>query len=161
MTKQPRIRLDPTTRYRWTWSEAAFLMTISGVTSMITLIVLLPAASLYFTKYVGLSGVIKDLWLVRVVGSSLILGCLVIAVAPTGLVLAFGLVPYALGSGLSPLIRSVLSALVEEHHIAILNTLIGITESVGIMVASPLLALSQGHRGRAQMLEQGQLEPRR
>jgi len=131
-----------TKRYHWTWSEAAFLMTISGVTSMVTLIVLLPAASWYFAKYLGLSGVIKDLWLIRIVGSCLIFGCLVIAVAPTGLVLAFGLVPYALGSGLSPLIRSVLSALVEEHHIAILNTLIGITESLGVVVASPLLAMS-------------------
>lgn len=131
-----------TKRYSWTWSEAAFLMTISGVTSMITLIVLLPAASWYFAKYLGLSGVIKDLWLVRIVGPCLIFGCLVVAAAPTGLVLAFGLVPYALGSGLSPLIRSVLSALVEEHHIAILNTLIGITESLGVIVASPLLAMS-------------------
>lgn len=131
-----------TKRYHWTWSEAAFLMTISGVTSMITLIALLPSASWYLASYLGLSGVTKDLWLIRIVGSCLILGCLVIAVAPTGLVLAFGLIPYALGSGLSPLIRSVLSALVEEHHIAILNTLIGITESLGVMVASPLLAMS-------------------
>lgn len=131
-----------TKRYHWTWSEAAFLMTIAGVTSMVTLIALLPAAGWFCAKYLGLKGVMKDVWLIRVVGPCLIFGCLVIALAPSGIVLAFGLVPYAFGSGLSSLIRSVLSALVEQHHIAILNTLIGITESVGVMVASPLLAMS-------------------
>ncbi|KAM7205233.1 Major facilitator superfamily domain containing protein [Rhypophila sp. PSN 637] len=131
-----------TKRYHWTWSEAAFLMTIAGVTSMVTLIALLPAAGWFCAKYLGLKGVMKDVWLIRIVGPCLILGCLVIALAPTGVILGFGLVPYAFGSGLAPLIRSVLSALVEEHHIAILNTLIGITESVGIMVASPVLASS-------------------
>lgn len=131
-----------TKRYHWTWSEAAFLMTIAGVTSMVTLIALLPAAGWFCAKYLGLTGVMKDVWLIRVVGPCLIFGCLVIALAPNGMMLAFGLVPYAFGSGLSSLIRAVLCALVEDHHIAILNTLIGITESVGVMVASPVLAMS-------------------
>ncbi|KAM7201953.1 Major facilitator superfamily domain containing protein [Naviculisporaceae sp. PSN 640] len=131
-----------TKRYHWTWSEAAFLMTIAGVTSMVTLIVIMPAAGVFCAKYLGLTGVMKDVWLIRVVGPCLIFGCLVIALAPNGIMLAFGLVPYAFGSGLPALIRSVLCSLVAEHHIAILNTLIGITESVGVMVASPVLAMS-------------------
>ncbi|KAK3330670.1 major facilitator superfamily domain-containing protein [Apodospora peruviana] len=131
-----------TKRYHWSWSEASFMMTITGVTSMVTLLGLLPAASWFCVSYLGLPGTVKDLWLARLSGIIMILGCLIIASARDGRVLSLGLVFWAMGSGLAALIRAILNALVEEHHTGILNSLIGFTETVGVMVAAPVLASS-------------------
>jgi hypothetical protein len=53
---------------------------------------------------------------------------------------------FAGGGGLVSLVRSLANALVEEHHIGLLNTLIGFVEYAGLMVAGPVLskALSVG-----------------
>jgi len=51
-----------------------------------------------------------------------------------------GLITLSAGSGFPVLIRSLLNALVEPHHVGILNTLIGFLEVAGLMVASPTLA---------------------
>lgn len=49
------------------------------------------------------------------------------------------LVVFSLGGGFNSLVRSLLNAMVEVHHIAILNVLLGIAEFGGLMVSSPML----------------------
>jgi len=53
-----------------------------------------------------------------------------------------------MGSGFNAVLRSLLNSFVESHHQAILNSLLGLLEYVGIMVASPLLfaALDKGNQ---------------
>jgi len=131
-----------TKRYGWTWSEAAFLMTILTATSLITLLVILPATTHLCLTRLEMSGLSKDIWLARLSGFVQIVGCLVIALAGNGWVLSVGLVFFALGTGLSALIRSLLNSLVEEHHVGMLNTLVGFLETTGLMVAGPVLAKS-------------------
>jgi hypothetical protein len=48
----------------------------------------------------------------------------------------------ALGSGYNFLIRSLLASVVETDHIGMLYTRISIFETVGVLVAGPLLAMS-------------------
>ncbi len=37
------------------------------------------------------------------------------------------------------MVRSLLNAMVESHHLAILNSLVGLIEFTGLMVAAPVL----------------------
>lgn len=131
-----------TDRYGWTWSRASMVLSIHSVGSLVTLLVVLPVASWLCLQRLGMPGVAKDLWLARWSGIVHIVGSLIIAAATNGLFFSFGLVWFALGSGISSLIRSILNTLVEEHHVGTANTLVGFMEMVGMTVASPLLAKS-------------------
>jgi hypothetical protein len=53
--------------------------------------------------------------------------------------LPVGLVVFAFNGGMAAVIHSLLSSLVEPHHFGTLNSLIGVLEMVGLMVAAPSL----------------------
>ncbi|KAL2016178.1 hypothetical protein VTK56DRAFT_4096 [Thermocarpiscus australiensis] len=131
-----------TERYHWTWSTASIVLAIRSAGSLVTLLVLLPVAGWLCVQRLGMAGMDKDLWLGRWSGIVMIAGSLLIAAAANGLFFSFGLVLFALGSGMSGLIRSLLNALVEEHHVGTVNTLAGFMEVVGMTVVGPLLAES-------------------
>lgn len=44
------------------------------------------------------------------------------------------------GAGFNVTLRSVLNALVEPHHVGMLNTLMGLMETIALMVAAPVFA---------------------
>ncbi|KAK4135842.1 MFS general substrate transporter [Trichocladium antarcticum] len=131
-----------TKRYHWSWSYASMVLTVRSAGSLATLLVLLPGASWLCVRRLGMSAVAKDLMLARWSGVVQIVGGLVIAAATNGWLFSVGLTWFALGSGMSSLIRSLLNALVEEHHVGTVNSLVGFLETSGLMVAGPLLAKS-------------------
>lgn len=131
-----------TKRYGWSWSRATLLLTIRGAASLATLLVVLPFASWFCLSRLGMSGVSKDIQLARLSAGVSVMGCLIIAAAVDGYVVAGGIIVLSLGAGISGLIRSLLNSLVEEHHMGIVNSLVGFMEMLGIMVAGPLLAQS-------------------
>lgn len=57
---------------------------------------------------------------------------------PPGLTRSTALVVFSLGCGFSAVVRSLLNAYVEAHHQAILNSLLALLQSVGLMIASPV-----------------------
>jgi MFS family permease len=131
-----------TKRYGWSWSDATFFLTIRHAASLVTLLAVLPAASWFCLHRLGMQGVYKDLWLARVSAALGAVGCLLVAAATNGYLLAFAFVWMSLGAGVSSLTRSLLNALVEEHHVGTLNALISFMEMTGALVAGPLLAES-------------------
>ena len=131
-----------TDRYSWSWSLASMVLSIRNAGSLITLLALLPAASWFCGQRLGIEGVEKDLLLARWSGVVQIVGSLIIAAAANGWLFSIGLVWFALGSGMTALIRSLLNTLVEEHHVGTLNSLAGFMEMVGMTMAGPLLAES-------------------
>ncbi|KAK0730321.1 major facilitator superfamily domain-containing protein [Lasiosphaeris hirsuta] len=131
-----------TKRYGWSYSKASFLFTARSVASLVTLILVLPGASWFCFNRLAMSGVAKDISLARLSGLVQIVGCLLIAVAANGYVLAAGLIWLSLGSGMSSLVRSLMNALVEEHHVGTVNTMVSFMETAGAMIAGPLLAKS-------------------
>lgn len=140
-----------TKRYGWSWSQAAFLLTIRSTMNLCLCLVLLPLASAALLKsgpIFGINGspLRKDLWLARVSGILLVIGSLLIAFAVTPWLLSIALVVFSLGGGYSATMRSLLNAFVEPHHLAMLNTLLGLLEFSGLMVAAPVLfgALQKG-----------------
>ncbi|CAK7215197.1 hypothetical protein SBRCBS47491_002401 [Sporothrix bragantina] len=144
-----------TKRYSWSWSQAAFLLTIRSTTNLVLCLVLLPLASAALVSSSGRLGRLtgtagsplrKDLWLARFSGVLLVLGSILIAFAVTPALLSVALVVFSLGGGYSSVMRSLLNAFVEPHHLAMLNTLLGLLEFSGLMVAAPVLfgALQRG-----------------
>lgn len=131
-----------TDRYGWSWSLASMVLTVRNAGSLVTLLVLLPVASWFCVRRLGMEDMAKDLRLARWSGLILVLACLVIAAAVNGGIYSVGLVLFALGSGMASMIRSLLNALVEEHHVGTVNSLIGFMEMVGMTIAGPLLAKS-------------------
>ncbi|KAL2198393.1 major facilitator superfamily domain-containing protein [Corynascus similis CBS 632.67] len=131
-----------TDRYGWSWSTASMVLTVRNAGSLITLLVLLPVASWFCTRRLGMESMAKDLWLARWSGIFQIVGSLTIAAAANGAVYSVGLTWFALGSGISATTRSLLNSLVEEHHVGTLNSLIAFMETVGMTVSGPLLAKS-------------------
>ncbi|KAH6854815.1 major facilitator superfamily domain-containing protein [Chaetomium sp. MPI-CAGE-AT-0009] len=131
-----------TDRYGWSWSLASMVLTIRNAGSLVTLLALLPAISWFCVRRLGMQDMAKDLWLARWSGVMTLLGSLTIAAAVNGAIFSVGLVWFALGSGMPSLIRSLLNALVEEHHVGTVNSLIGFMEMVGSTIAGPLLAKS-------------------
>ncbi len=137
-----------TKRYHWTWAQATYLLTVNSASNMVVLIVALPALSWLCISVLHMPATVKDLLLARFSSVTLVLGSLIIAFSTNGYILAVGLVVISCGAGLSSLVRSLANALIEEHHIGILNTLIGMVDSIALMIAGPLLSstLSAGFR---------------
>jgi hypothetical protein len=131
-----------TDRYHWSWSFASMVLAIRNAGSLVTLLVLLPVASWLCTQRLGMASVAKDLWLARWSAVIMIVGCLLIAAAGNGVLFSMGLVWFALGSGIISLIRSLLNALVEEHHVGTVNALVSFMDNIGLTAAGPLLAKS-------------------
>lgn len=103
---------------------------------------ILPALSTFCLNRLHLSPLSKDLWLARYSCLALILADTVLTFSSTPALYTSGLVLLAGGCGLGPLIRGLLNALVEPHHVGILNTVVGILETAGIMVGSPVFSWS-------------------
>lgn len=106
------------------------------------LIFILPALSTLCLTRLHLSPLSKDLWLARHSGLALILADTVLTFSATPALYTAGLVLLAGGCGLGPLLRGLLNALVEPHHVGIMNTVVGILETAGIMVGSPVFSWS-------------------
>ena len=88
----------------------------------------------------------KDLWLSRWSGVVLVLADLAIAFSSSPALFGAGLVLLSGGSGLVPLLRSLLNAQVEPHHVGILNTLLGFLDTLGVMIGAPVFGESL-HKG--------------
>jgi len=131
-----------TKRYGWTWSQATILLAIRGVASLVALLALLPFATWFCRSRLGMSSVSKDIQLARLSGVVSALGYFMMALAANGYLLAGGIVVFSTGAGISSLTRSLLNSLVEEHHVGIVNSLIGWMEMTGLMLGGPLLAES-------------------
>lgn len=67
-------------------------------------------------------------------------GFLLIALAPSIPLLVAAMVVNTFGWGLILFLRSLMTSLVEPHHVARLNTFVGIFDTAGLIVGSPGLA---------------------
>jgi hypothetical protein len=132
------------TRFGIPISSATVLISIRSGLILFALLLFLPAMSYLFRHRFHLSSQKSDLALAQ--GSTIImaLGFLLIALAPTVPLLMFAMALNSLGWGLTLFLRSLMTSLVEEHHIARLNTLVGVVDTMGFMIGSPFLAWAFG-----------------
>lgn len=116
------------------------LAPVSTITNMVILLAVLPALSWYITKRTGMHPLIRDLWLVRMTGIFLSLGCFMVAVAYKPWFLVAALVIFSMGTTYTNICRAVLNAVVEPHTIGTLNTTISWVEQLSKLVAAPVIS---------------------
>lgn len=69
-------------------------------------------------------------------------GSLVISMAPVIPLVSIGIIIFAFGSGFSPAARSLATTFVRQDEVGLLYTALAITQTLGGLIAGPLLALS-------------------
>ncbi|KAF2431969.1 MFS general substrate transporter [Tothia fuscella] len=128
------------TRYHITLSAATVLVAIRAGLIMLLCLFLLPLANNLFRTKWHIQPKHSDLLLSRFSAIAMAIGFLFIALAPSIPFLIAAMVVNTLGWGLMLFLRSLLTSLVEGHHVARLNTFVGMVDTVGLMVGSPALA---------------------
>jgi hypothetical protein len=130
------------TRYALSLSRATVLISVRSGLIMLLCLIILPAVNHLFRKRLNFGPKRSDLLLSRVSVIALALGFFFIALAPSISLLIAAMVVNTFGFGLTLFLRSLLTSLVEAHHVARLNTFIGVIDTTGLMIGSPLLAYS-------------------
>ncbi|MCJ1304184.1 hypothetical protein MMC08_006996 [Hypocenomyce scalaris] len=127
-------------RYDWTLSKATLFISIRYGLNVFLLIVLLPLAGRVLQSWLHLSAAAKDLWLSRTGIILKLFGFLVLGAAPNIPTLGIGLVLLVSGGGTMLCMRSLITSLVEPHHIARLYNAISVLDTLGYMIGGPIMA---------------------
>jgi hypothetical protein len=132
-------------RFSWSIARASFLITLKGVINLVTLLLILPRLSTWLSRQMSWSPVLKDLRIVQ--GSAWILtsGTIPMAFAAIPELFISGLCLFALGWGFYSALRSLATALVSPSQVGVLSTGIGLAQSLGSLVAGPILAAAFRH----------------
>ncbi|KAL2876116.1 Sir2 histone deacetylase Hst2 [Colletotrichum sp. CLE4] len=124
----------------WSWAKATLLGTVSTVTNMVMLLAILPALSWLITKRTGVHPLVRDLWLTRMSGILLAIGCFMVAIAFAPWFLITALIIFSMGTVYTNICRAILNAVVEPHTIGTLNTAITWVEQVSLLVSAPVIS---------------------
>lgn len=127
-------------RYDWSLSQATLFLSIRYGLNVFLLIVLLPLAGRLLQSGLHLSPTTKDLWLSRAGILLKLFGFLVIGAAPNVPLLGIGLFLLVSGGGTLLCMRSLITSLVEPHHIARLYNAISVLDTLGLMTGGPIMA---------------------
>ncbi len=125
-------------RFSWSMGEASLLLSLKGIINLVLLLLILPALSGHLQR--RLSPARKELVVAQGSAALLGLGFTIMGLASHPALFGIGVSILALGWGFYAALRSLASALVSETQIGLLNTIIGLVQSVGGLVAGPVLA---------------------
>jgi MFS family permease len=128
------------TRYGWSIPQASLFLTVRGFVTLAVYLVLMLALSGILTATTGLSAIQKDRRMAQLSGifSGAGLGMVALAAVPAWYVA--GLVISALGAGFIVFARSLATQLVTPEQRSTLYAAVAVVQSVGALVAGPLLA---------------------
>lgn len=128
------------TRYGWTIPRASLFLSVRGLVTLAVYLVLMPALSGVLTATTSLSAMQKDRRMAQLSGilSAAGLGMVALAAIPAWYVA--GLVISALGAGFIVFARSLATQLVTPAQRSTLYAAVAVVQSVGALVAGPLLA---------------------
>ncbi|KAG9240674.1 major facilitator superfamily domain-containing protein [Calycina marina] len=128
-------------KYNWTLAQAGLLISLRASVNITLFAVILPFI-MNFTLS-GLSPPLRDLWIGKASVVLLVLGTSILFLSQTVFLMIIGLIVFILGMGFVPIVRSLVTYLVECHHasdIGRLYALISVMEGLGSLVAGPGMA---------------------
>jgi len=125
-------------RYDISLAHATMIISVRSGMIFVLCVFVLPVMNVRFRKQYGSTR--SDLILAR--ASALLLGISLLAVglSPNLMALVAAVAVGALGGGLFSFIRSLSISLVRSEDAAIINGLIGVLDTIGFMIGSPVLA---------------------
>ncbi|KAK7209942.1 hypothetical protein V2G26_017120 [Clonostachys chloroleuca] len=121
------------------WPKALTLLTISKVTSVILLLGILPLSTHVILKYSSISRMNLDVYLARTSAVLLTLAMFAMGFADTEWELICALIIYGLSQGFSAQMRVLITAMVEPHMVATVNTTMSTLQSVMVITTTPLI----------------------
>lgn len=121
------------------WPKALTLLTISKVTSVILLLGILPLCTHVILKYSSINRMKLDVYLARTSAVLLTLAMFAMGLADTEWELICALIIYGLSQGFSAQMRVLITAMVEPHMVATVNTTMSTLQSVMVIVTTPLI----------------------
>ncbi|KAH7378367.1 major facilitator superfamily domain-containing protein [Pyrenochaeta sp. MPI-SDFR-AT-0127] len=129
-------------RYSWEIKKAAYLLSFRAATNLVAITVFIPLTNLLLLKKLNLPAHSADLWIAR--GSIILttLSFFIMGIAAYPALLVLGLLVYNMGTGYNAAMRSVSIHIVggqSSPDVGKLMSTIAIAESIGAMVAGPLL----------------------
>lgn len=130
-------------RYDWEIKKAAYLLSFRAATNLVAVALFLPLANFVLLRYCKLPAHWADLWIAR--GSIILttVSFFLMGVASQPALLIIALLIYNLGTGYNAAMRSIAIHVVggqSSPDIGKLMSTIAIVESIGVMIAGPLLS---------------------
>ncbi|KAJ9483350.1 hypothetical protein VN97_g10057 [Penicillium thymicola] len=127
-------------KFDWSISRASLLISLRGIFSLVTYLVIMPILSFLATKHLNLRGKHSDHFMSKGSGVLSIIGFAVISIAPTPAILIGGQVILSMGSAFIITTRSLATSLVQIDHAGTLYSAIAIAQGVGTLISGPLFA---------------------
>jgi len=129
-------------RLGWSFAKTTSLISLRAFVNMILFTLVLPAIIRYLADVRHFRPARSDLWIVRGSVFPLTIGAALMGFASSGATLSISLAIYTLGLGLPSAVQSFATGAVSPAHISILYVAIGMADTIGSLIAAPLLASS-------------------
>ncbi|KAJ5581546.1 hypothetical protein N7535_000166 [Penicillium sp. DV-2018c] len=127
-------------KFDWSISRASLLISLRGIFSLATYLLIMPALTYLAAKYLDVHGKYSDHLMSKGSGVLSIIGFTAIFLAPTPAVLIGGLIILSIGSAFIITTRSLATSLVRPDHVGTLYSAIAIAQGLGTVVSGPLFA---------------------
>lgn len=129
-------------RYSWEIKKAAYLLSFRAATNLVSMTIFVPLLNFLLLKKFHLPPHCADLWIARGSIAMTTISFFVMGIAAYPALLIIGLLIYNLGTGYNAAMRSISIHVVggqSSPDVGKLMSTIAIAESIGAMVAGPLL----------------------
>jgi MFS family permease len=124
-------------RYRLSFAEASLVDTVGLITTVVILSCVLPYIShLLLTRY-GWSARAKDLRLAQASALFTAMGCLLVGISRTLVMVCVSIMIFSLGTGYTYMIRGLMTSLVGAKDLGLLYASISVVESISLLVGMP------------------------
>ncbi|KAJ5642430.1 hypothetical protein N7490_006430 [Penicillium lividum] len=127
-------------KFNWSIAQASLLITIRGIFGIFSYLVLIPTLTFLAARYLNLHGKFRDYRLGQLTGVFGVIGFTVMGLAPSPVILIAGLVIFSFSTAFGVSARSLATALVPPDHVGTLYSALGVSQSIGTLIAGPLFA---------------------
>ncbi|KAJ5174143.1 MFS multidrug transporter [Penicillium canariense] len=127
-------------KFNWGYAKASYLISLRSGINLLVLVTLIPTLKRLFTNSGRCGQAQSDKYITLISGACLALGSFIIFLAASPAVLILGQIFFAIGFSFTVTAHSFLTAMVDSHHLGLVNTGVTTANSVGHMAGGPLLA---------------------
>ncbi|EJP64896.1 ATP synthase F0 [Beauveria bassiana ARSEF 2860] len=126
-------------RFGWTWANLSYLTALEVAFSIISSMVLFPAASYIMSIKFSMATERRDMILARLCGLLFLIGSILVISAFTSTIMIFGVVIWTLGSMYNLILRNLLVLAVGENSV-VLFSCVNTVETIGNLAIAPIIA---------------------
>ncbi|PYH35598.1 MFS general substrate transporter [Aspergillus neoniger CBS 115656] len=127
-------------RFDWTVAQSGYLLSLETAMHIILACAVLPGAHRALVQASGRNPASADLRMAKGSTVFLVVGPLLMGLAPHSVVLILGLLIFIMGSGFRQSVQSYLTGAIPPENVTLLYTSITVLDALGSLAAAPLMA---------------------